>query len=112
VALGAATPVGSAVGTDPENGRATIQLFGQNPNGTFTIVVVSLDPAAFEVGTQPVGFASATAAAGVYLYTPATNTFESLGIVISGSLQLDTVSTTSGGQVRGRFDVSTLRFPF
>jgi spore coat protein H len=112
VALGSATNIGSTSGNDPDNGRAVIQMFALNPNGTITVVFFSVDPTAFSVGTQPIGFGAATAAAGVYLYTPSADTFESLGIVVGGTLQLEAASTTNGGQVRGRFDLSTLRFPF
>jgi hypothetical protein len=111
LALAGATRVGSSAGLDTESGRAVIQVIGQNPNNTFTVVFFSVDPADFVVGPHASGFAG-NVPAGVYLYTPATGAFELLGVVMTGNLQLTAASKTNGGQVRGSFSLDTLRLPF
>lgn len=97
---------GSAAG--PSEGRVVIQVLAQHANGTFTITFVSIEPAAFVVAAAiPIGGQAA-----VYRYTPATDSFESIGFVLEGTLRLDAVSQTDGGAVRGSMQVKTLSTPF
>jgi hypothetical protein len=65
----------------------------------------------FGPGDYPAGWGG-PASAGAYLYTPATDTFEALGIPFTATLHLDAASQTNGAEVSGTFSLSTLRLPF
>lgn len=108
--LGAATRVGSAAGND-SGGRA-IQIYGQNSTGTISIIAFNLAPSLFTPGDHSLGFGAVQIGAGAYLFTPASNTIEALGIVASGNLHLDSAGTTTNAAVRGSYTLSTLRLPF
>jgi len=101
--------IGSMSGLD--NGRAATQLIAEHADGTFTIVYFGVDPALFVAPSDLLANAPGVAA-GVFRYTPLTNTFEAVGFVLSGSLHLGAASMVDGSTVRGSFAMQTLSLPF
>ncbi len=109
------TAVGATAGLDtnvvpPAPPKAILADVALRPDGSAYVVAFQLDPALVAPGARPIDLQQVVAA--LYLYRPAGNTFELVGLIASGTLTFQQAATTPGATIVARFDGTLIRSPF
>jgi hypothetical protein len=105
--------VGAKAGPDPdlsEGPRAQVQIVATLDDGTIAVVVARVSTGSFAPATLEIDWGTVFGA--LYRYDPETDTASLIGILGSGTLELDAASMAAGEPVTGTMTAELVEWPF